>query len=50
MTQSARTPQPAVNYPMTLSVDYPDRNLDQLTTFFRILTIVPAAIVLGLLV
>ncbi len=49
MAQSARTPQPAVNYPMTLSVDYPDRNLDRLTTFFRIFTVVPIGIVLGLL-
>jgi hypothetical protein len=35
-------------YPITLRVDYPDRELDRLTTFFRPLTIVPIAILLGL--
>lgn len=35
-------------YPVTLSIDYPDRNLDRLTSFFRIFTIIPIAIVLGL--
>lgn len=49
MAQPARTPQPAVNYPMTLSVDYPDRNLNRLTTFFRVFTIIPIAIVSSLL-
>jgi len=34
---------------MTLSVDYPDRNLDRLTTFFRIFTIIPITTVLCLL-
>jgi hypothetical protein len=36
-------------YPVTLSVDYPDRNLDRLTTLLRIFTIIPIAIILGLL-
>jgi len=36
-------------YPVNLSVDYPDRELNKLTTFFRILTIIPIMIVLSLL-
>jgi hypothetical protein len=35
------------SYPLTYSVDYPDRELDRLTTFFRIFTLIPIAIVLG---
>ena len=34
-------------YPVHFSVDYPDRSLDRLTTFFRIFTVIPIAIVLG---
>jgi hypothetical protein len=33
-------------YPATLDVDYPDRPLNRLTTFFRAFTIIPIAIVL----
>jgi Domain of unknown function (DUF4389) len=33
------------DYPVTFSVDYPDRDLDRLTTFFRIFTVIPIAIV-----
>ena len=36
-------------YPVSLSVDYPDRPLNRLTTFFRILTVIPIAIILGLI-
>jgi hypothetical protein len=32
------------DYPLTFSVDYPDRSLNRLTTAFRILTIIPIAI------
>ena len=32
------------NYPLTFSVDYPDRNLNRLSTAFRIFTIIPIAI------
>jgi hypothetical protein len=39
----------AVDYPVSLRVDYPDRNLNRLTTFFRIFTVIPILIVLGLL-
>jgi hypothetical protein len=34
-------------YPVQFSVDYPDRLLNRLTTFFRIFTVIPIAIVLG---
>jgi hypothetical protein len=33
------------DYPLTFSVDYPDRPLDRLTTFFRIFTVIPILIV-----
>jgi hypothetical protein len=36
-------------YPASLDVDYPDRPLNRLTSFFRIFTVIPIAIVLGLL-
>jgi Domain of unknown function (DUF4389) len=35
------------DYPLTFSVDYPDRSLDRLTTAFRIFTIIPIAILAG---
>ncbi len=34
-------------YPLTYAVDYPDRELNRLTTFFRIFTVIPIAILLG---
>jgi hypothetical protein len=34
-------------YPVTLSIDYPERPLNRLSTFFRILVAIPIAIVLG---
>jgi Domain of unknown function (DUF4389) len=36
-------------YPVQFSVDYPDRSLNRLTTFFRIFTVIPILIVLGAL-
>src|SRR6266487_3574794 len=36
-------------YPVNLSVDYPDRPLNRVTTLLRIFTVIPIAIVLGLL-
>ncbi|MFC1915955.1 DUF4389 domain-containing protein [Chloroflexota bacterium] len=36
-------------YPVSLSIDYPDRNLNRLTTFFRIFTVIPIAIIISLL-
>src|SRR5215210_3554570 len=38
---------PASDYPAALDVDYPDRPLNRLTTFFRPFTIIPIAIVLS---
>ena len=46
MTTSSISP---IGYPVTFSVDYPDRKLNKLTTFFRIFAIIPIAIILGLL-
>src|SRR4030043_1233045 len=37
-------------YPMSLSIDYPDRKLNRLTTFFRPFVAIPIAIVLGLII
>jgi hypothetical protein len=34
-------------HPVTLSVDYPDRDLDRLTTALRIFTVIPIALVLA---
>jgi hypothetical protein len=39
--------QPPPAYPVRLSIDYPDRPLDRLTTFFRLLVAIPILIVLG---
>jgi hypothetical protein len=36
-------------YPVDLEVEYPDRDLDRLTTLFRIFTVIPIAIILSLL-
>ena len=35
-------------YPASLSIDYPDRDLNRLTSFFRLITIIPIVIVLSL--
>src|SRR3954451_21035828 len=40
-------PIPASVYPVTLSVDYPDRELNRVSTAFRIFSVIPIAIVLG---
>jgi hypothetical protein len=37
------------SYPITFDVDFPDRNLDRFSTAFRILFVIPIAIVLSLL-
>ena len=36
-------------YPVNLSIDYPDRELSRLTTFFRVFTVIPIVVILGLL-
>ncbi|MFC1905802.1 DUF4389 domain-containing protein, partial [Chloroflexota bacterium] len=38
------------DYPAKLSIDYPDRQLNRLTTFFRIFVAIPILIILGLIV
>jgi len=40
----------SVDYPVSLKVDYPDRKLNRLTSFFRIFTVIPILIILGLLI
>jgi hypothetical protein len=45
MTDMTTTP----TYPVDLMVDYPDRDLNRLTTLFRIFTVIPIAIILSLL-
>jgi hypothetical protein len=35
------------SYPVTFAVDYPERSLDRLTSFFRIFTVIPIAIVMA---
>jgi Domain of unknown function (DUF4389) len=37
------------SYPVTFSVDYPERQLNRVSTFFRIFAVIPIAIVAGLL-
>jgi hypothetical protein len=43
----APPPPPASDYPVSFDVDYPDRPLNRLTTFFRIFTVIPIAIVVS---
>ncbi|HXE46570.1 MAG TPA: DUF4389 domain-containing protein [Conexibacter sp.] len=48
MTAFPPPPPPlAGDYPIAFAVDYPDRPLNRLTTFFRIFTVIPIAIVLA---
>ena len=35
---------PVDGYPVTFAVEYPDRDLNRLTTFFRLFTVIPIAI------
>jgi hypothetical protein len=35
-------------FPATLEIDYPDRDLNRLTTFFRLFTLIPIAVILAL--
>jgi len=37
-------------YPMSLSIDYPYRKLNRLTTFFRLFMAIPIAIIVGLII
>jgi hypothetical protein len=47
MAATMTTPQNP--YPADIKVDYPDRELNRLTSFFRIFTIIPIAIIIVLL-
>jgi hypothetical protein len=47
MTTEPQSPSTA--YPLTFDVEYPDRQLNRLTSAFRIFTVIPIAIVLGTL-
>ncbi|HEY6422443.1 MAG TPA: hypothetical protein VIY28_04180, partial [Pseudonocardiaceae bacterium] len=40
----AAPPSGGHGYPLTFSVDYPDRSLNRISTAFRIFTIIPIAI------
>jgi hypothetical protein len=39
-----------IDYPVKFSVEYPDRKLNRLTTFFRIFMVIPIFIILALIV
>ena len=39
----------SVPFPVSLTIDYPDRSLDKLTSFFRPITVIPIAVILGLI-
>ena len=39
--------QPIPDYPARLDIDYPDRQLSRVSTFFRIFAAIPILIVLG---
>lgn len=39
---------PAEGFPATLEIEYPDRELNRLTTAFRLFTVIPIAIILAL--
>lgn len=50
----ASTPPPpgpitAEAYPLDLKIEFPDRELNRMTTFFRVFTVIPIAIILGLI-
>ena len=47
-THAAMTTQETTPYPVRLSVDYPDRKLNRLSTLLRLVWIIPIAIVLAL--
>ena len=42
------TAGPNATYPARLTIDYPDRDLDRLSTLLRLIYVIPIAIVLGL--
>ena len=40
-------PSTPSSHPLEFDVEYPERDLNRLTTFFRAFTVIPIAIVLG---
>jgi hypothetical protein len=46
---SSSPAQPAPAYPVTLAIDHPDRPLDRVTSFFRVFTVIPIGIIIGLM-
>ena len=48
-TQPPQTPSqpPTPDYPVSFAVEYPDRDLDRVSTAFRIFTVIPIAVVLS---
>jgi hypothetical protein len=46
-SKASETPPTPPAYPASLAIDYPDRALNRLTTFFRIFTVIPIAIILA---
>ncbi len=49
MSAMPNAPVVLPGYPATLRIDYPERSLNRLTSFFRIFTVIPIAIVIGFL-
>jgi len=48
MQEPAAPSPPTTSYPLTFSVDYPDRPLDRLSTALRFLWIIPIGVIAGL--
>lgn len=48
MEQPSELHPPTASYPLTFSVDYPDRKLDRLSSALRFLWIIPIGIIAGL--
>ena len=46
---TSSNPEQPPSYPVTFTVDYPERQLNRLTTFFRIFTVIPIMIIVALL-
>jgi hypothetical protein len=49
MTTANLTSSISQYFPVTLTIDYPDRKLNRLTSFFRIFAVIPIAIIIGLM-
>jgi hypothetical protein len=49
MSAEAENSKVPSEYPANLTIDYPERNLNRLTTFFRIFVAIPIVIVIGLI-